>query len=66
MYLGGKRATGRQGKGGVATDFLFSDDSTKSFAIVEIKTPETESFTRYTEDKPAVVCTTRHTRSIHT
>jgi Domain of unknown function (DUF4263) len=42
VYLGGKRATGRQGKGGVATDFLFSDDSTKSFAIVEIKTPETE------------------------
>jgi hypothetical protein len=39
-YLGGKRATGRQGSGGVATDFLFSDESTKSFAVVEIKTPE--------------------------
>jgi len=41
-YLGGKRAIGRQGKGGVATDFLFSDDSTKSFAVVEIKTPDTK------------------------
>jgi hypothetical protein len=38
-YLGGKRPIGRQGKGGVATDFLFADDSTKSFAVVEIKTP---------------------------
>lgn len=38
-YLGGKLPIGRQGKGGVATDFLFADDSTKSFAVVEIKTP---------------------------
>lgn len=38
-YLGGKRAEGRQGKGGVATDFLLQDESTKSFAVVEIKTP---------------------------
>lgn len=39
-YLGGKHPRGRQGKGGVATDFLFSDESTKSFAVVEIKTPD--------------------------
>jgi hypothetical protein len=38
-YLGGKMPVGRQGKGGVATDFLFADGSTKSFAVVEIKTP---------------------------
>jgi hypothetical protein len=38
-YLGGKGPVGRQGKGGVVTDFLFADDSTKSFAVVEIKTP---------------------------
>ena len=35
-YVGGKNAVGRQGKGGVATDSLFSDESTKSFAVVEI------------------------------
>jgi hypothetical protein len=39
-YVGGKIAAGRQGTGGVATDFLFADDSTKSFAVVEIKTPD--------------------------
>ena len=39
VYVGGKGPIGRQGRGGVATDFLFSDDSTKSFAVVEIKTP---------------------------
>lgn len=38
-YLGGKLPWGRQGKGGVATDFLGSDASTKSFAVVDIKTP---------------------------
>jgi hypothetical protein len=38
-YVGGKKAGGRQGAGGVATDFLFSDESTKSFAVVDIKTP---------------------------
>lgn len=41
-YVGGKIAQGRQGIGGVATDFLFSDESTKSFAVVEIKTPATK------------------------
>jgi hypothetical protein len=41
-YVGGKAARGRQGSGGVATDFLFADESTKSFAVVEIKTPETQ------------------------
>lgn len=41
-YVGGKSAIGRQGKGGVATDFLFADESTKSFAVVEIKTPSTD------------------------
>lgn len=40
-YVGGKQPVGRQGRGGVATDFLFSDESTKSFAVVEIKTPGT-------------------------
>ena len=40
-YLGGKLPVGRQGRGGVATDFLLVDDSTKSFAVVEIKTPGT-------------------------
>jgi hypothetical protein len=39
-YLGGKLPLGRQGRGGVATDFLFADDSTKSFAVVEIKKPD--------------------------
>jgi hypothetical protein len=41
-YLGGKRPFGRQGKGGVVTDFLFADTSTKSFAVVEIKKPNSE------------------------
>jgi len=41
IYIGGKGPVGRQGAGGVATDFLFSDDSTKSFSVVEIKTPGT-------------------------
>jgi hypothetical protein len=39
VYLGGKLPLGRQGKGGVATDFLASDASTKSFSVVDIKTP---------------------------
>jgi len=42
IYVGGKIAKGRQGLGGVATDFLFADDSTKSFSVVEIKTPASE------------------------
>jgi antiviral defense system Shedu protein SduA len=41
-YVGGKAAKGRQGSGGVATDFIMADESTKSFAVVEIKTPETK------------------------
>jgi hypothetical protein len=41
VYVGGKGPVGRQGRGGVATDFLFSDDSSKSFSVVEIKTPNT-------------------------
>jgi hypothetical protein len=41
-YLGGKLPLGRQGKGGVATDFLASDASTKSFSVVDIKTPASE------------------------
>jgi Domain of unknown function (DUF4263) len=40
-YLGGKLPVGRQGKGGVATDFLTADESTKSFSVVDIKTPAT-------------------------
>lgn len=39
VYIGGKRAAGRHGIGGVVADFLFADESTKSFAVVEIKTP---------------------------
>lgn len=38
-YLGGKRPIGRNGSGGVATDYLFGDESTKSFAVVDIKKP---------------------------
>lgn len=41
-YVGGKISRGRNGAGGVATDFLFGDESTKSFAVVEIKTPDTK------------------------
>lgn len=38
-YLGGKSATGRQGSGGSATDFLCMNGSNNSLAVVEIKTP---------------------------
>jgi hypothetical protein len=41
-YLGGKLPVGRQGKGGVATDFLGAEASTKSFNVVDIKTPGAE------------------------
>jgi Domain of unknown function (DUF4263) len=42
VYLGGKTSVGgRQGSGGVATDFVFKDESTLSFAVAEIKTPKT-------------------------
>lgn len=41
-YVGGKNCRGRNGQGGVATDFLFQDESTQSFAVVDIKTPNTE------------------------
>lgn len=42
VYLGGKLARGRNGLGGVATDYLFKDASTKSFAAIELKTPDCE------------------------
>lgn len=42
VYVGGKKAKGRQGTGGVATDYLMKNESSRSFAIVEIKTPDTE------------------------
>ena len=41
-YVGGKSCVGRNGQGGVATDFLFRDESTQSFAVVDIKNPDTE------------------------
>lgn len=41
IYIGGKRAASRHGLGGAVADFLFADESTKSFAVVEIKTPST-------------------------
>ncbi len=41
-YIGGKLPYGRSGKGGVATDFVTADESTKSFGVVEIKTPNAE------------------------
>lgn len=40
-YLGGRNSYGRQGKGGLATDFLLKNNSWGSFAVVEIKTPMT-------------------------
>ena len=39
-YLGGKNSKGRQGSGGSATDFLFMNGSSGSFAVVEVKTPD--------------------------
>jgi hypothetical protein len=41
-YLGGKNSKGRQGQGGVATDYLLKNGSNGSFAVVEIKTPITK------------------------
>lgn len=41
-YLGGKNSKGRNGRGGIASDFLFRDGSTQSFALVEIKKPSTQ------------------------
>ncbi|MFZ2545126.1 MAG: Shedu immune nuclease family protein [Candidatus Saccharimonadales bacterium] len=41
-YLGGKLPDGRNGVGGVATDYLFGDESTKSFAVVDIKKPDSD------------------------
>lgn len=41
-YLGGKSSKGRGGNGGVATDYLFRDESTKNFAVVEVKTPNSK------------------------
>lgn len=40
--LGGKNTSGRNGQGGVATDFLCADETSKSFSVVEIKTPCTQ------------------------
>lgn len=40
--LGGKNTNGRNGQGGVVTDFLFKNGSNGSFAVVEIKTPGCE------------------------
>lgn len=42
-YVGGKNTQGRNGHGGVATDFLGQDLSTNSFAVIEIKTPMTKT-----------------------
>jgi hypothetical protein len=39
VYVGGKAPIGRQGAGGVATDYLFADEGSSSFAVGEIKTP---------------------------
>ncbi len=41
-YLGGKSSKGRGGNGGVATDYLFRDESTKNFAVVDVKTPDSK------------------------
>jgi len=42
VYVGGKKSKTRQGSGGVATDYLFMNESSRSFAVTEIKTPDTE------------------------
>lgn len=41
-YLGGKDCFSKNGKGGVATDFLVKNLSNSSFCVVEIKTPSTQ------------------------
>ncbi len=46
-YVGGKNTKGRQGRGGVATDYLFKNHSNDSFAVVEIKTPKTKLVKNY-------------------
>lgn len=38
-YVGGKNTKGRNGQGGVATDFLGQNQTTSSFGVIEIKTP---------------------------
>lgn len=38
-YVGGKNTRGRNGRGGVATDYLMQNGSNNSFAVIEIKTP---------------------------
>lgn len=45
-YVGGKSTRGRDGQGGVATDFLFKHGSNGSFGVVEIKTPTTSIMSR--------------------
>ena len=63
-YLGGKSSKGRQGHGGVATDFLLQNKSHGSFAVVEIKTPETDLVgTLYRGDKNSDA--TNETYQIH-
>jgi len=44
-YVGGKNTNGRGGQGGVATDFLFKDNSNGCFLVAEIKTPLTKLIT---------------------
>ncbi|MDI9357261.1 MAG: DUF4263 domain-containing protein [Chitinophagaceae bacterium] len=41
-YLGGKNTKGRNGSGGVVTDFLLKNISSNSICVVEIKTPCTD------------------------
>lgn len=41
-FLGGKNSKGRQGSGGSATDFLFKNGSNGSFAVLELKTPDSQ------------------------
>lgn len=38
-YLGGKNTKGRNGQGGVVTDYLMQSGSNNSFAVVEMKPP---------------------------
>ena len=61
-YVGGKNTRGRNGQGGVASDFLFQHGSNGSFGVVEIKTPMTSimSNTEYRGQKDGM---TNHTYS---
>jgi hypothetical protein len=58
-YVGGKNTRGRQGHGGVATDQLFRNGASGSFAVVEIKPPTaklTGAMYRGDEDGAENVC----------